>query len=149
MCQMWRIDSIFAFNLSSYLQFNLLRWQFIRCSIQAKGRVETWEQGWTQLKYQELNTWRFLQLIIPLQLNLWKQQILNIDGIFPPGGEICLQRVGSYEEILSWRGLHDNSHLDGFCFGICQGNVIVIVIAIAIVIVMTNITMRNSQCLPA
>ena len=56
-----------AFNVSSYLQFNLFRWQFIRCSIQAKGRVETWEQGWRHLKYQELNTWRFLQLIIPLQ----------------------------------------------------------------------------------
>ena len=68
-----------------------------------------------------------------------------IDDVLPPGGEICLQRAGSDEEILSWRGLHDFSHLNGFCFGICQGNVIVIVI----VIVMTNITMRNSQCLPA
>ena len=67
MWQMWPIHSIFALNLSSYLQFNLFRWQFIRCSIQAKGRVETWEQGWRHLKYQELNTWRFLQLIIPLQ----------------------------------------------------------------------------------
>ena len=82
----------------------IFRWQFIRCSIQAKATTEIWEQGLRRLKYQELNTWRFLSLSLLVTFYLPSVLDINIKNS-TLGCFLAFYHYWNFIFPLSWIGL--------------------------------------------